>query len=498
MRPQIITVLMLVLCLGCNRAEEERRKAAENNLKQIGLALQNYHQTNASVAEFSHIITAETEYYETGPQQSRPPEGSFPAGTKVNVVEEAGSYVLVKSEGGIEGYVAAEAVNQQEKILMDVSGIVDGGNQFAFDLYEQLRSKDGNLFFSPSSISMALAMTYAGSAGETEAEMAKTLHFEMPKDQVHDEMRALQNYWTTPDKQTGIRLNLANRLWGQQSYEFLPAFLAITREKYGAELARLDFSRANEASEEINKWVSDQTEGKITDLMSPDALSSVTRLVLTNAVYFKGNWSDPFRKSGTKEEDFHLTATDTIKVPLMHRWAEFRYGAVDDLQILELPYGDGSLSMVVLLPSKKDGLADLEAKLTFQNLQRWLKSVRHEDEVKVYLPRFKTTTEFMLSGTLQTLGMKSAFASDVADFSGMTESEDVFISAVIHKAFVDVNEEGTEAAAATAVAVVGAAAPINEPKEPPVFRADHPFVFMIRDNRNDAILFLGRITNPLK
>jgi len=491
--------LIFILCLGCNRDEEARRKATADNLKQIGLALHNYHQTHSSaVPEFSHVITVETEYYVTGPQQGRPPEGSFPAGTNVNVVEEAGSYVLVKSEGGVSGYVAADAVSQQEKKLVDVSGIVDGGNQFAFDLYEQLRSKDGNLFFSPSSISVALAMTYAGAAGETEAEMAKTLHFDVPKDQVHDEMRALQNYWTMPDKQTGIRLNLANRLWGQQSYEFLPAFLTITREKYGAELARLDFSRANEASDEINKWVSDQTEGKINDLISQDALSSVTRLVLTNAVYFKGGWADPFKKSRTKEEDFHLTATDSIKVPLMHRWAEFRYGAVDDLQILELPYGDDSLSMVVLLPKEKDGLADLEATLTFQNLQRWLKSVRHEDEVKVFLPKFKTTAEFMLSGTLQTLGMKSAFNPNAANFSGMTESEDVFISAVIHKAFVDVNEEGTEAAAATAMVMVGSAAPIDEPKEPPVFRADHPFVFMIRDNRNEAILFLGRITNPLE
>ena len=494
-----MTLLMLLLCLGCNRADEERRRAAENNLKQIGLALQNYHQTNSSaVPEFSHVITAETEYYVTGPQQGRPPEGSFPAGTKVNIVEEAGSYLLVKSESGIEAYVSKDPVSQQEQELMDVSGIVNGGNQFALDLYQQLRSEDGNLFFSPSSISMALAMTYAGAAGETEVEMAKTLHFQMPKVELHSGMRAMRDYWSVPATKKSIRLNLANRLWGQESYEFLQEFLTVTGEQYGAELARLDFGQTEDARQTINGWVEDQTQDKITKLLPEGVLSADTKLVLTNAVYFHGNWSEPFKKSRTKEEDFHLTASDTIKVPLMHRSDEFRYGAVDDLQILELPYGDGSLSMVVLLPEKIDGLADLEAKLTLQTLQRWLKSVRHEDEVKVYLPKFKTTSDFQMADTLKAMGMESAFDVDRADFSGMTSGRDLYISAVIHKAFVDVNEEGTEAAAATGIAMMPTSALVEEPKEPPVFRADHPFVFMIRDNRNESILFLGRITNPLK
>ena len=379
---------------------------------------------------------------------------------------------------------------------MDVSEIVEGGNQFALDLYDRLRSEEGNLFFSPSSISTALAMTYAGAAGETETEMAKTLHFQMPKDRLHEGMKTLQSFWTTTDKESGIRLNLANRLWGQESYEFLPAFLQITRGKYGAELARLDFAQPDHASQTINEWVEEQTDNKITDLISPDALSPVTRLVLTNAVYFHGNWAEPFEKGLTNEEDFHLTATDKIKVPMMHNWDEARYVAIDQLQILELPYGDGSLSMVVLLPKEIDGLADLEAKLTFQNLQRWTASVKHEDEVQVFLPKFKTTAQFMLSGTLQAMGMKSAFDPNTANFSGMTDGEAFFISAVIHKAFVDVNEEGTEAAAATGIAMAGAA--FVEPKEPLLFRADHPFVFMIRDNRNGTIMFLGRITNPLE
>jgi serpin B len=405
--------------------------------------------------------------------------------------------VLVKSEDGVAAYVAADAVKQQENTVMDVSGIVEGGSQFALDLYQQLRTEEGNLFFSPSSISTALAMTYAGAAGQTEAEMAKTLHFQMPEDQLHDGMRALQAFWITPDKKKGIRLNLANRLWGQESYEFLPEFLRLTRDNYGAELARLNFSESEGARQTINGWVEEQTESKITDLLPVGVLSSDTKLVLTNAVYFHGIWADPFEKEATKDEDFYLTVTDKVPVPMMNRLDEFRYGAIDDLQILELPYGDGSLSMVVLLPKEVDGLADLEAKLTIQNLQRWTESAQGEREVKVQLPKFKTTSQFQMSSTLRAMGMKSAFDA-TADFSGMTGGKDLFISAVIHKAFVDVNEEGTEAAAATGVMMETESALIEEQKEPPVFRADHPFVFMIQDNRNQAILFLGRITNPLE
>ncbi|MDG1894358.1 MAG: serpin family protein [Fuerstiella sp.] len=499
MRMCLVMLPMIMMCFGCNRAEDARRKTVRNDLKQIELALKNDHESNLlSDSEFSQVITAETVYYTTGPQQSRPPDGQFPAGTQVNVVEESGSYVLVKSEGGIEAYVAADAVREQEGATVEVSGIVEGGNRFAFDLYRQLRSQKGNLFFSPGSISTALAMTYAGAAGKTENEMAKTLYFQLPKDQLHEGMQALQAYWTTPNKQKGVRLNLANRLWGNEGYEFLPKFMAVTREKYAAELTRLDFGQTERARQTINDWVENQTEDKIAELLPAGALSPDTKLVLTNAVYFHGIWADPFKKDRTKEDTFHLTATDSITVPMMHRSDEFRYGAVDELQILELPYGDGSLSMVVLLPKQIDGLSGLESRLTVQNLQRWMASVTYEDEVKVYLPKFRATSQFKMADPLKALGMESAFDPNAADFSGMTGGRDLFISEVIHKAFVDVNEEGTEAAAATGIIMQPTSAPFEEAKEPPVFRADHPFVFMIRDNRNGAIMFLGRITTPLE
>jgi serpin B len=379
---------------------------------------------------------------------------------------------------------------------MNIAPLVEGNNRFALELYDHLRSGKGNLFFSPSSISTALGMAYAGASGRTEAEMAKTLHFEMPRDQLQDAIAALQSSWKTSDKKKGFRLNAANRLWGQDGYDFLPAFLDLTRTKFGAELARLDFARKpDEARQTINQWVAAQTEDKIKDLIPSPQLLADARLVLTNAVYFKGDWSAPFDKKRTKDEDFHVSGTDKVKAPLMHRQDRFRYASRDGMQVLDLSYGDGSLSMVVLLPQKVDGLAELEGKLSVANLQQWVSDLQSQ-QVIVYLPRFKTTSQFEMNDTLKSMGMVSAFDPSTADFSGMTGKKDLFLSAVIHKAFVDVNEEGTEAAAATGVVAAPTAAPEVEPKKPPVFRADHPFVFLIRDNRNSSILFLGRVTDP--
>jgi serpin B len=372
--------------------------------------------------------------------------------------------------------------------------IVEAGNHFAFDLYERLRSADANLFFSPASISMALAMTYAGAAENTEAEMAKTLHLHMPKAQVNDEMKALLAAWKAAEKKQGFRLDVANRLWGQESYKFLADFLRVTRDDYGAELARVDFNQPDAARDAINKWVEDNTQEKIKNLIPSAGTIRGARLVLTNAVYFKGEWHEPFDKNRTKDQDFHVSTAQKIQTPLMMQKHRFRYAAVDGLQLLELPYGTGGLSMVVLLPKKMDGLAELEQKLTAANLQTWLADAGSQ-EVIVFLPKFRTTAQFQLADTLKAMGMPSAFDANTADFSGMTGEKNLFISAVLHKAFVDVNEEGTEAAAATGVVMMPMAARVN-PEPPPIFRADHPFVFLIRDNRTGAILFLGRIIDP--
>jgi serpin B len=376
-----------------------------------------------------------------------------------------------------------------------MSPLVEAGNRFAFDLYERLRGKDGNLFFSPASISVALAMTYAGAAGNTETEMAKTLHLEMPKAQVNEQMRALLASWNAKEPKQGFRLDVANRLWGEQGAKFLDDFLRVTRDDYGAELAQVDFNQPEAARETINKWVEDKTQDKIKNLIPSPSSIRGARLVLTNAVYFKGDWKDQFNKSLTEEQPFHVTASQQIKAPLMHQKHKFRYAAADDVQLLDMPYGDGSLSMVALLPMKTDGLDKLEEQLSTASLDKWLGEARTRD-VTVFFPKFRTTAEFQLAGELKAMGMPSAFDASSADFSGIDGKKDLLISAVLHKAFVDVNEEGTEAAAATGVVVRPMA--MRRPDPPVIFRANHPFVFMIRDNRSGAILFLGRIIDPSK
>jgi serpin B len=377
----------------------------------------------------------------------------------------------------------------------NVGPVVEAGNHFAFDLYERLRTNPGNLFFSPASISLALAMTYAGAAENTEAEMAKTLHLQMPKTQLNAEMRALLASWNSADKKQGYRLDVANRLWGQERFHFLDDYLRVTREDYGAELARLDFNQPEAARETINKWVEDKTQQKIKNLIpSPSAVTDA-RLVLTNAVYFKGDWRDQFDKGRTQEEDFHIAATQDIKAPLMHQQHRYRYAEAEGLQLLELPYGDGSLAMVVLLPEKVDGLPELERRLSAAGLEKWRAGAQSRDVI-VSLPKFRTTAEFELGPVLKAMGMASPFDPSTADFSRMDGKKDLFISAVLHKAFVDVNEEGTEAAAATGVVMRVMARRRADP--PAVFRADHPFVFLIRDNRTGAILFLGRVVDPTK
>ncbi len=372
--------------------------------------------------------------------------------------------------------------------------VIKGNNGFATDLYTRLKDKtSGNLFFSPYSISAALAMTYAGATGETQKQMAEVLHFTVPESELNQAMDRIRKSLLA-DKKKGYQLQVANRLWGQKGHEFLPEFLQMTRKFYGAELGVLDFAQdAESARQEINQWVGKQTEDKIKDLLPVNSVDATTRLVLTNAIYFKGNWQEKFNKNATKDAPFHVSADREITVPMMHQTKSFGYRVTEDLQVLEIPYAKGELSMVVLLPKEIEGLPQLEKNLTQANLQEWTKGLRRQ-KVFVYVPRFKMTSQFGLKDTLQAMGMTLAF-DQKADFSRMSSKEGLCISAVIHKAFVDVNEEGTEAAAATGIIMAPTAAPFR-PQEPIIFRADHPFLFLIRDNQTGSILFVGRVANP--
>jgi len=376
-----------------------------------------------------------------------------------------------------------------------VAAVSEGNNAFALDLYALLAKKEGNLFFSPNSISTALAMTYAGARGNTADQMKQVLRFPVDGEPLHQCFQALLAELNEPqDEEEAYELHVANRLWGQQGYKFLPRFLDLTREYYGSELEELDFANAAEQARlRINGWVADQTEDKIRDLIGRGMLHGMTRLVLTNAIYFLGNWQRPFEKSATEEGPFYVEPAQEVEARLMRQADYFGYAETDKLQALEMGYRGDALAMVVLLPKERYGVQELERSLTSGALNRMIEGIGHK-KVRVFLPRFRIEDQFNLTGTLQAMGMTDAFGGE-ADFSGMT-TEGVFISAVIHKAFVDTNEKGTEAAAATAVMMVGSAAPGPPPPPPPVFRADHPFVFLIRDVRSGSILFMGRVANP--
>ncbi len=392
-------------------------------------------------------------------------------------------------EAGTVAEKPTPSVRRPKADETDVAGVVEGNNAFAFDLYEKLRGKEGNLIFSPYSISTALAMTYAGARGETASQMETVLHFTLGQKKLHPAMAGLVDDLNRRGGEGAYELVVANRLWGQKGYRFLNSFLALNRTYYGAGLEQVDFAGATEeARRTINAWVEKRTRDKIRELLKPRVLTPFTTLVLTNAIYFKGNWASQFKKEQTKDAPFSVSPTEKVTVPMMRQTKEFGYSETAELQFLEMPYVGDDLSMVVLLPKKIDGLAEIEASLNADGLQTWLSRV-HKRKVAVFLPRFKIGFGLDLAKTLESMGMPLAFGGG-ADFSGMDGTRSLFISNVIHKAFVDVNEEGTEAAAATAVVMSRGVS------RPPVFRADRPFLFLIRDRATESILFMGRVVNP--
>jgi len=383
----------------------------------------------------------------------------------------------------------------------DPNELVAGNTAFALDLYGKLAAEPGNLFLSPFSISTALAMTSAGARNKTLDEMNKVLH--LPENP-HPAFSQLSTrvFAIGQDIKRPYDLTMANAIWAQQGFPWRDEFKELTQKHYGAGLAETDFAKSEAARAAINDWVKKETRDKVKDLIPTGVINALTRMVLANAVYFKGDWASQFKKDLTKEQDFHVTNDKTVKVPLMEQTGTFGYTeeiydfqsrAGDAVQLLELPYDGGDLSMVFLLPERR-ALATLERQLSAKKLDEWIKALRKQ-KVKVQVPRFKfeMAKPLSLNQPLQALGMKDAFDDLNADFTGLhTGKEILFISHVLHKAYVEVNEQGTEAAAATSVIIKERAA---APRET-VFRADRPFLFLIRENKTGGILFLGRMTNP--
>jgi serpin B len=376
-----------------------------------------------------------------------------------------------------------------------VNAVVNANNQLAFELYSQFnaKSKDSNIFFSPYSISVALTMTYEGAKGQTAKEMQSVLH--IPEDVSVRRSSFAKIYNEINKKDKKYKLSTANALWAQENYKFLEEYTNNVEKYYGGKLTNLDFIRESEKSRQIiNKWVEDQTNNKIKDLIPKGVLNALTRLVLTNAIYFKGTWVKQFDEKDTREDDFRMGSGNTVKVPLMRLTgddAKFNYAETDEIQVLEMPYHGEDLSMLIILPKGND-LANIEKSITLEKLSGW-KNMLHIQRVDIFIPRFKFKTKYFMAKALSDMGKPTAFGP-AADFSGMDGTKDLLIQNVIHQAFVEVNEEGTEAAAATGV-VMGLT---SVGPRIPIFRADHPFIFIIQESETGNILFLGRVSDPSK
>lgn len=379
--------------------------------------------------------------------------------------------------------------------LPTVESVAEGNAAFALDLYGRLAaSKPGeNIFFSPHSISSALAMTYAGARGATAAEMSDVLRFPEEQAGLHQAMARLDSVLLSRASLDVIELSFANALWGQDGYPFLEPFLETTRAHYGAGLRTVDFARDPEPARlAINDWAETETRGRIKDLLGRSDVTTATRLVLTNAVYFKGDWAQQFDEKNTREGDFHVAPGVTVRAPLMRRSGSYRWTEHEGAIAFELPYEGGDLGMVIVAPPTVERFGEVEALMQPAHVAAIMKGIDSSEPVKavVVVPKFELRLGAELSDLLSEMGMPSAFAAGSADFSGMSEKRDLFLSRVIHKAFVAVDEKGTEAAAATAVVMKLA---VSRPLE---LRADVPFVFFIRDSATGAILFMGRIADP--
>jgi serpin B len=371
----------------------------------------------------------------------------------------------------------------------DMAVVVEGNNAFALDMYQEAAGTEGNLFFSPFSITAALSMVYAGAEGESEAEIASAMGV---TDEAlwHDKLGLLFDDLVGPHHRP-YTLSGANRVWAQEGLDVQASFEDLMAEAYNAPLERLDISAdPDKATDKINRWVSRQTRGFIPELFERGDISAATMLVLCNAVYFEGDWAEQFEEDQTSDGAFFTLDGGQVQASLMHHTASYGYAELDGLQVAELPYEGDELSMVVLLPEEDDGIYELEAELSPETLASWVDAIQPR-EVEMTLPSFTMDYELPLKDTLKALGIEQIFDAGAADLSGMVPGGGLYIEAARHKAYVDVFEHGTRAAAAT-----GFGADLTAAPESIVFTADHPFVFLIRDMLTGSILFMGRVEDP--
>ena len=369
----------------------------------------------------------------------------------------------------------------------------DAVNTFSFDIFKKIyEENEDNLFISAYSIFTALAMTYEGAKSETAEEMENVLSVEQDNESFHNYMKNLYEVLNT--KNSEYNISTANALWVQENFQLLEAYLALIKDYYGGDATEVDYSNPDETSEIINQWVEDQTNGLIEDLITADAISPLTALILTNAIYFKGIWKTQFDPVNTTDRSFEATSGSTIEVPTMNLVDTgdiFAYTETDEVQILEMPYTGDDISMIIILPKNND-LSSIINSVNNDIFSTWMDSM-YKTYVDIYLPKFKVETSYNLNDYLKDLGLNIPFTS-TADFSGIAGVKDLFISDVIHKAFIDVNEEGTEAAAATAV--IMATTMNGHDSSSIVFDCNHPFMYLIRHNDTGTIIFMGSIEDP--
>ncbi|MBS3806247.1 MAG: serpin family protein [Bacteroidales bacterium] len=391
------------------------------------------------------------------------------------------------------GNASSSGASQQEMMPQeepDKKDVARSNNAFAFSLYKQLKSTDENLFFSPYSISSALAMTYTGAKGVTRQQMSEVFGFYSSNLAHARGYQSLQEYLDSLN-QDDLKLHMANALWCQKDYDFQQDFLDINRGHFTAAIRQVNFKRRyQQVREQINQWVEKQTNQKIKDLIDQGVLDRMTRLVLVNAIYFNGKWEYPFSKEKTRENVFYPTPDQKVKVSFMNQSVRLPYHEGEFYKAVEIPYSKGSLSMLILLPNRHEDMPKLESKMERSFYESLTDSI-HKEEVGLSIPRFKLEAKYQLNDPLRQMGMKSAFNGN-ADFSGMTGDKDLYISDIVHQSYVEVHEKGTEAAAATGV-VMRKTAIVKSHS----FIADHPFLFMIRDQQTHAILFMGKLRYPV-